>query len=70
MQLMLMFGACFIQIERDTEDLEEMVKYLELEQQFSTKHSKVTECFRERKTEQYILSPKKAYNICKFYINL
>ncbi|KAK2185328.1 hypothetical protein NP493_240g05013 [Ridgeia piscesae] len=47
----------------DTDDLEDIVKYLELEQQFSTKRNRVSESFRDRKNEVVIISPKKAYNI-------
>ncbi|CAG2203100.1 Delphilin [Mytilus edulis] len=44
----------------DEEDLDDVLKYLELEQHFSTNPVKL---FTEKKNEIYILSPKKAYNI-------
>ena len=60
---------CFLhQIDHRGDDLEDIVKYLELEQQFSTKKNKVSESFRDRKNENYILNPKKAYNICKYIL--
>ncbi|ELU10762.1 hypothetical protein CAPTEDRAFT_223619 [Capitella teleta] len=47
----------------DIEELDDIVRYLELEQQFSTKQTKVADSFKDRKSEEYIISPKKAYNI-------
>ncbi|CAH1794248.1 unnamed protein product [Owenia fusiformis] len=49
----------------DSEYLDDVLKYLELEQQFSTKKTKVSQSFREMqsKKQKVILNPKKAYNI-------
>ena len=54
-----------VQLDHKKEELSDIVKYLELEEQFSTKKSPVSECFPQRRNQKYILNAKKAYNICE-----
>ena len=50
------------------EELSDIVQYLELEEQFSTKKSPVSEVFQGRRNQKYILNAKKAYNICTSHV--